>query len=344
MIVSRSYKSMLAIAMLAAVCTACSTTTGTSSVPNAGAGANSVHSSSIAPQAKQMLALRHGGPAIGAHVGIARLFAPVHPSVGTTVLYNSIVRYGPKNMPGDNLSSEGFECCQVNEFGDAVSLTQTDTVTKVSVVMQSWGCQSGFWFANNCSTTRGAKFAEPITLSMYRVQYDTTMGPPEPGLLILRQTKTFNINYRPSASPRCVGTSYTQGGFIGKPDGYCDQGVSQVINFNVARPITSLPSQVIVTVAYNTSDSGYNPYGQNTPCFTGPGGCGYDSLNVAADGNGGVDNSQGSAIDPNGVQIDYSNTSNYTNFGCTTYNSNYTLQDSSPCWTGYHPDITIIGT
>jgi hypothetical protein len=341
---SMNYKGSLAAVAIAALLTACSQgTTATSSLPNAPAGSvNSSQGKAIAPLAKRMLALKRGGPVILAHVGIAGLFAPVHPEVGTT-LYDSILLYGPHSLPGDNLSSEGFECCQVDEFGDALNLTQSDSVTKVQVVMQSWACESGFWFADNCSTTSGAKFAEPITLSIYKVAYTTTSSGtrPEPGIKILQATKTFNINYRPSANRRCIGTAYSAGGFIGKPDGYCDEGVSQIISWSVSRPITTLPTQVIVTVAYNTSTSGYNPYGTGTSCYSGPGGCGYDGLNVAADGNGGP---TGSPIDANGVQVYYTSQGDYTSGGCTGYNSRYTLQDSYPCWTGYHPEISVTGT
>jgi hypothetical protein len=335
-----NHKSGFVLALLAAaLCTACSQNNMvTSSLPSAGSGADSLHGKVIAPLAKHMLALRGSHPVIPAHVGIAGLFAPVRPDTGTT-LYDSIVLYNGKT--GDNLSSEGFECCQVDEFGDAVNLTQSDTATKVSVVMQSWACASGSWYAHNCSTPKPpTKFAEPITLSIYRVVLDTNMNP-QPGTLLAQQTKTFMINYRPSANPRCVGSAYSAGGFIGKPDGYCDEGLSQTISWNVKRPVTSLPSQVIVTLAYNTSTSGYSPYGTNTPCYTSSGGCGYDGLNVSADGNGGP---IGSPIDPNGVQVYYTNSSDYTNYGCTTYNPNYTVQDSSGCWAGYHPDIEVTGT
>ncbi len=268
-----------------------------------------------------MLSLRHGGPAILSHIGIAGLFAPVHPDSSATALYDSIVLYGD-GKPGDNISSEGFECCQVNEFGDALNLTGSGTVSKVSVVMQSWGCEQGNWYSHNCQTNKGDTFPEPITLSIYSVVQ--TSGNPQPGILLARKTRTFNIHFRPSANPRCIGTSYSAGGFIGRPDGYCDEGLSQLISWKLVKPIMTLPSQVIVTVSYNTSTSGYTPYGTGTTCYSSSGGCGYDSLNVSADGNGGF---IGSPIDPNGVQVYYSNSSIYEEFGCTTYNSNYTVHE-----------------
>jgi hypothetical protein len=333
-----SYRSALAIATLAGLCTACSQgNMASSSLPNATAGSavTAPHSKSIAPQAQRMLSLRDGHHAvIPAHVGVARLFAPVPPP--TTTLYDSIVLY-PDGKTGDNLASEGFECCQVDEFGDALNLTQSDSATNVSVVMQSWGCQSGFWYSG-CVSATGSKFAEPITLTIYSVALDTS-GKPHPGTVLVKKTKSFNIPYRPTANSHCVG--YYSGAFIGKPDGYCDFGVSKTISFNVSRPIVPLPQQVIVTLAYNTSDSGYSPYGQNTTCFTSAGGCGYDSLNVSANGNGGF---VGSPIDPDGVQVYYTNPNDYTAYGCTGYDPSLTVQDSYPCWTGFHPDIQVTGT
>jgi hypothetical protein len=338
---SGNYRSGLALATLVvALSTGCSqSNTPTSSLPNARA-ASAVRSSqntSMAPQAKAMLSLIHGSnhAVIPAPAGVAALFAPVRPDTAKA-LYDSML-VNSLGKPYSNISSLGFACCQADEFGDAMSLTKTNArVTKVSVVLSSWGCESGFWNTQNCQTTNGTTFVEPVTLTIYAVSGDTTSGGrPEPGQVLLQQTESFSIPYRPSFNPKCANTGYGHGGFIGRFDRDCDEGLSHIISFNTRPANLTVPKQVIVTVAYNTSTSGYNPYGTGTTCFNGPGGCGYDALNVSAEGDGGY---VGSALDSTGVQV-YFTGSEWC--GGSPENPNLTLQDDYPCWTGFHPGIAV---
>jgi hypothetical protein len=331
----------LALATLAATLSACSqSSTAISNLPNAAApsAARSPHDTSIAPQARQMLALIHGRnhAVIPAPAGVAALFAPVRPAANAA-LYDSIV-VNSQGKPYSDIASLGFECCSVDEFGDALSLKKASArVTKVSVLLSSWGCEAGSGFNGTCQTTPGSGFSEPVTLTIYGVTLDSN-SKPQPGAVLLQQTGTFQIPYRPSSNPKCANTGYG-GGFIGRFDRACDNGLSHVITFNVRSGRVTLPQQVIVTVAYNTSDSGYNPYGQNTQCFTSSGGCGYDSLNVSAYGDGGF---IGTPIDFNGVQVYFTDAGFYCNG--QPENPNYTLQDDYSCWTGYHPQIEVYGT
>jgi hypothetical protein len=250
-----------------------------------------------------------------------------------TPIYDSII-VNKKGKTSSYIASVGFECCTTKEFGDGLVFTKyTSKLNHISVVMQSWGCQSGFWNDDNCLTTAGSNFEEPITANVYSVAMSSS-GSPEPGALLASQTDDFYIPYRPSANnQKCYGANL--GAFFGPVDKKCDNGLSVKISFNFKSANVTLPEEAIVTLAYNTSDAGYSPYGQNTPCFTGPGGCGYDSLNVSAWGNGGF---VGSPIDPNGV---------YDNFGdpyfyCNEYgNGSGGLQLDTPCWTGYHPEIEV---
>jgi hypothetical protein len=69
--------------------------------------------------------------------------------------------------------------------------------------------------------------------------------------------------------------------------------------------------------------------------LTGPGGCGYDALNVSADGTGGF---VGSNVDPNGVFDNFGNAYFYCN---GTGNGSGGLQLDTPCWTDYHPEIDV---
>jgi hypothetical protein len=259
------------------------------------------------------------------------------PDASSAVVYDSIVT-NSKNQLSSYIASEGFECCSTDEFGDSLVLTQGGRLKQIEVVMDSWGCESGdgYHYAT-CQTTKNAKFTWPITANVYGLT-GYPNGVPTVGTLLASHTQTFAIPYRPSSNTKfCQGQNY--GAFVGPVDKECDFGIAAPITFNMSLPATTIPDQVIVTVAFNTSDSGYNPVGHNTTCFQ-QGDCPYDSLNVSAWGNGGIDDNIGSAADPNGVMVNFTN----TGFYCPN-NPNSppgsTLVDDTPCWTGYHPEIKV---
>ena len=58
----------------------------------------------------------------------------------------------------------------------------------MTVLMSSWGCESGTWHQQNCSTTPGATFTHDITANIYTVGADN-----EPGTLVDSITQTFAI-------------------------------------------------------------------------------------------------------------------------------------------------------
>jgi hypothetical protein len=242
---------------------------------------------------------------------------------GGAVVYNSV----PKPLHG--ISSQGFECCQVKEVGDGVNVTHTGRLDKISIVMDSWGCQAGSWFANNCSTTPGSTFSVPITMNVYAVTPTGTRV----GALLATRTHTFNIPFRPSAdNVRCTGTS--AGKFFSAVDNACINGLPNLITYDFSTPRVNVPGQVIVSVAYNTTTGGYNPVGPSA-CSATTAGCGYDSLNVGVDGNGGP---IGSPIDPNGIFINYSSAVLYCD---PTQGMGFRLDTGPGCWTGFHPQIRI---
>jgi hypothetical protein len=312
------------------------------STPPVGAPAPATRSAAgtraMAPQAKAMLALIHGNnhAVIQARVGVTGLFTPAQPNPAT-VLYDSIISNKAGKL-SDDVASLGFECCAADEFGDALNLTANNSrVEQVSFVLQSWACQSGSWNEDNCETTKGATFSEPITLKLYSVQQDSNMNP-KANQVLVQDTETFNIPYRPSADQRCQGPN--AGLFVGPVDKECDYGLSYKITFNVKVPKTLIPQQVIATLAYNTTHSGYQPYGEQTMCYQSAAGCGYDALNVSANGPGAT--SSGSPIDPSGVQVYFT----YPGFYCNSNGGNGSgaLQDDTPCWAQNHPWIKITGT
>jgi hypothetical protein len=190
-------------------------------------------------------------------------------AAGPTVVYDNT----PHPLPG-NLVSWAFEATGASEFGDRVGLAAGGPrrAATVTVVMSSWGCQAGYWYSGDCVTAPGATFTHPITLNVYSVGAGSA-----PGALLGTVTQTFAIPYRPSADP----VSCTGGRWLDASSSTCFNGKAAAITFDLASLSLTLPDEVIVGVAYNTTHFGYTPIGDAAPCSSGPGGCPYDSLNVA---------------------------------------------------------------
>jgi len=205
----------------------------------------------------------------------------------------------PAAIPG-NVPSVGFEATSMSEFGDEVGLaSHATTLSSARVLMSSWGCGSGSWTNGTCVTTAGTTFSEPITFNVYAVNAGHTVG-----ALLASKTQTFNIPYRPSADlTNCTGANAVTGA-VGANTGKwfdgstCFNGFATPITFDFTTgPAVLLPTQVIWTVAYNTSDYGSAPYGSGTACHSTSGGCGYDSLNVGTF----TSNNAGTDTDPDGA-------------------------------------------
>jgi len=252
--------------------------------------------------------------ALGALLVTGLLMSPAAAARKSATVFNSI----PSTLPG-NVVSWGFEATSTSEFGDYARFAGNKrSLQKVTVVMSSWGCESGAAGAGgNCVTTPGATFNHDITLNLY-----TNPGGGQVGSEITSKTQTFAIPYRPSADPSCSNGGWLDG------NGTCYNGLATTITFTFSG--VTLPASVIYGIAYNTTSHGYDPIGQSAPCFSEPGGCGYDSLNVSAASTTprvGVD------ADENGVFLNSSWTGAYCN-GTTG-----TFRLDSPCWTGYNPMI-----
>jgi hypothetical protein len=263
---------------------------------------------------------------IGAATCLTAVFTALAAAASfTPTVYNNI----PSPRPG-NVPSVGFEATSASEFGGQVQLNGTvGRNPQVTVLMSSWGCQTGSWSAGNCATSSGSGFSVPITLNAYNV------GPSDAvGSLIATKTQTFNIPYRPSAD-----ATHCTGGDAGKwyqaSTSTCFNGYAWPITFDLTG--VSLPDNVILTVAYNTSHYGYAPKGDHTACYTSSGGCGYDSLNV---GTSGPAATAGSYPTPDGA---YANSS-WGGFYCDGgAGGTGTLRfDNAPgCWTGYQPAFKV---
>lgn len=262
-------------------------------------------------------------------------------SIAQPVVYSSI----PSTLPG-NVSSLGFEATATQEFGDRVQLIEpaflgrgvppvpgTVEIRKITVVMSSWGCQTGSWVTNNCVTASGATFQHPITLNLYA---DGAPGSLLPGALLRTKTQSFAIPYRPSTSASCAGGGWAQTTLVrgGPPVTNCYSGIATKITFNF-EPAITLPKTVIWGIAYNTSHYGASPIGQSAACYTSSGGCGYDSLNVGAASFNPV---VGTDVDPNGAYWNTGHAPFYCDGGAGGAGT-FRLDDGANCWTGYRPMV-----
>jgi hypothetical protein len=248
---------------------------------------------------------------------------PGAPAPTTAVVYDNI----PGPLPG-NLPSESFEATSTSEFGGLINLgpgPRTNPV--ITATLSSWGCQSGSW-TSTCVTTPGAKFGEPITLNIYNVNPDNSVGS-----LIATDTKTFEIPYRPSSDSKDCSSNPSEW-FDGTE---CYNGLATNVSWDLSSATLKLPSRVIVSLAYNTSDYGYQPYGDNTPCHASSGGCGYDSLNVATAPAPSV----GSDPTAGGAYLNSTYAGSYGDGGA---GGTGVFRFDPTGWTGYQPAIQVSTT
>ncbi len=248
-------------------------------------------------------------------------------ATGTITIYNNIPNPQPSNLP-----SQAFEAQQVSEFGGQVAFSGSARQNpKITVLMSSWGCEVGSWTDGSCVTSPGAKFSTLITLKIYNVGDSNSVG-----TLLRSEPKTFQIPYRPSADiVNCTGAlaSANPAGNTGKwfNGTNCFNGFATPIVFDLSGSGITLPDKAIVSVAYNTTHYGYQPMGESQACFATPGGCGYDSLNVALTGNATV----GTTPLPSGAYMN----ATYSDAYCGGTTGTFRLD--TDCWTGYQPAISV---
>ncbi|MFZ0685295.1 MAG: hypothetical protein WAM89_07095 [Terriglobales bacterium] len=268
------------------------------------------------------------------------MFFAANTAEAQTIAYNSIP--SAATAP-DNVASEGPEAYAFVQLGDGLNLVLPpphDRLTSVTVVMSSWACQNGNWYTpGTCVTTPGATYTMPITLNVYSVVSGTSLEgnpAPSPGTLLRSVTQPFTLPYRPSSdSINCDGTAWYDAG-----KRICNHGVAVPITFNLSSSQLVLPSQIIVTVAYNTTHYGPNPVGEGAACFGTPAGCFYDSLNISTDDNGGNYKAAGSPLDVTGIFVE----NTYASSACNSNGTTGVLgDDAAPgCWTNYHPQIKVL--
>jgi hypothetical protein len=239
---------------------------------------------------------------------------------GDNVIFNAFVKPKPANLP-----SHAFEATSTKQFGDEITFGGTNrTLKAVRVTLSSWGCQTGHWFSNNCHSAHGATFSVPITLNIYSPPL-TGFGT---GSLLATKTQTFQVKYRPSASPRCGDGRWYR-------SGSCFNGLAVNVKFDLASLEVTLPNTIVYGLSFNTTHYGPAPIGEGAACFSSSGGCPYDSLNVGLASAVTV----GSKPFPNTVYLDSSVAPFYCDSGTAGVGTFRLDSPSNPCWTGFVPAV-----
>ena len=261
--------------------------------------------------------------------------APAGASTNSTVYDGSYSGALPGNLP-----SVGAEAYSFNEFGDQVTFAGTArTLSTVRVTMSSWACQQGTWNNHDCVTTPGATFSVPITLKIYNASVAGPNGTVVPGSVFANVTKTFTIPYRPTANlQHCNNGNGFAGEWWDRAVASCFNGKAHNITFNLKSLGLTLPDTVVIGVAYNTSDYGYNPIGQ-TACNSTEAGCPYDSLNIGL-GTSGV--LVGSKQYADTVFQNAAYGSDLCDNGAVAQTNVFNLDSpDNACWGGYTPAFQV---
>jgi len=274
------------------------------------------------------------GSAVAASLamGVVMMTGTAPPAAATvpspTVTYDSI----GSSVPG-NVGSVGFEARSVREFGDLVRLAPGGRLPNtVRVELSSWGCEDGTWSGGDCSTSNGATFTHDLTLNLYAVNHG---GPlPAPGTLLVSQTTSFAIPFRPSAdSVNCTGGD--TGRWFDAGSSTCFDGLATAVTFDLSANTTVLPSEVIWTLSFDTTHAGPSPIGEGAACFSESGGCGYDYLQIGTETLANQP-SKGLDVDPDGVFQNSTSGGSYCDGG--SGGTGTLRDDTSPlCWFGSTP-------
>ncbi len=116
--------------------------------------------------------------------------------VTVTVTADTVVGFDSMSPLPPNMPSMGLEAYSLSRIGDRVQLKSGSprTLYSIAIAMSSWACESGGW-TSTCTTTPGATFSVPITLTVF----NSTGNP------VATRLQTFSIPYRPSSDPSCTG-------------------------------------------------------------------------------------------------------------------------------------------
>src|SRR6476469_3691789 len=170
----------------------------------------------------------------------------------------------PNPLP-PNVASVGYEATSTSQFGDYVHLAGTNRkLDTVTVTMSDWALYSDYALAPGYGGN-SATWSHPITVNVYSNHLGANGAP---DTVLASTTQNVTIPWRPAADATCPGGTAWRA-----TDGNCYNGIAFNATFDLRSLNVTLPSNVIVGVAYNTADYGQAPIGSAGP---------YNSLNVGA--------------------------------------------------------------
>jgi hypothetical protein len=171
------------------------------------------------------------------------------------VVYNNIPSPLPPNVP-----SLGYQATQTSEFGGLIQFAGSGShaLGSATVAMSDWAYYSNWASAVNGTTITTNGFYVPLTLSIYDVAANNSVGK-----LIGADTLNAFIPWRSEPSSGC-GDGWRAG------DGKCYGGSLSTVTFDLSR--ITVPNEVIYGLSFNTETWGASPTGVDGP---------YDSLNFA---------------------------------------------------------------
>jgi hypothetical protein len=239
---------------------------------------------------------------------------------GLVAVYDTV----PDPLPG-NVATVPYEPTGTSAFGNRIAFAADAprSLARVTVVLSSWGCQSGFFYSGDCATAPGAKFTAPVTVHLYAVDADA-----RPGELLATVAHTFAIPYRPSADPACSG-----GGWYDARAARCFSGRAVAITFDLRGEHVVLPDELIYDVAISTTNYGPEPAGTRTHCYSSAGGCGYDWLGIGLVDPGAT---LTAGLEPAPADAYQETLLNSCSNGVVT-----PLGLDAGCWTGVKPAVTF---
>lgn len=158
------------------------------------------------------------------------------------VIYDNI----PATLPG-NLFSLGYEATQTTQWGDYVQFAPGGReLTRVTVTLSNWATQAKY---PSLGTTAG--FNVPLTLNLYNY----VASSPTPGSLIISNTLTTLVPWRPVADASCP---ESPGNGRGWKDGAgnCWNGQAVNVTFDLSSFNITLPNEVVFGLAFDTQTNG----------------------------------------------------------------------------------------
>jgi len=274
----------------------------------------------ISGPARTRFRILAAGGALVAVTALSACVTPTGPVQPTPVVVYDAT---PSPVPG-NVPSLGAQARSTQEVGDHIGLAGTERkLRQATVTMSAWGLAStpsNVTYCAGAGDSCGASgWKHEVTVNIYRV--DNTGPVPTVGDLLGSAIKVITVPWRPEADPTCSTTTAWRAA-----DGNCYNGKAFDATFDLTGLNIVAPDEVIVGVAYNTTNHGYAPLG-------GSGGP-YDSLNV---GLSVAPPTVGTDVDADAIFFNSSFAGFYTDGGLAGVG--IFRQDTD--WSGYVPAIEL---